>query len=61
MPWLLFIRNYNFRPPERPSCHIAYKAGMIEFVRGICAMNAILKGVARPATKEEIDERRRTS
>lgn len=56
MPWVLFTENFNFRPPEKPRCHVAYKAGTIAFVRRICAERAIEKGKAVPCERP-VDER----
>lgn len=46
MPWIKFSADFDFRPPEKPRVCIAYKAGMTEFVRRICAEQAIEKGKA---------------
>lgn len=47
MPWVRFLSDYDFRPPEAPRriC-IAYKAGMVQFVRRVCADEAIAAGKA---------------
>ncbi len=39
MPWVLFVRNFNFE--VTPSVTIAYRAGMTEFVHQTCADKAI--------------------
>jgi len=47
MPWVRFIHDFDFRPPEKPKriC-IAYKKGMVQFVRRCCAEKAIENGKA---------------
>jgi hypothetical protein len=44
--WVLFLRNYPFRPPERRGVTVLYKSGMIKFVRRICGERAIAEGKA---------------
>lgn len=46
MPWVRFVKDFNFRPPERPQSHLAFKAGMASFVRKACAEQAIAEGKA---------------
>jgi predicted secreted protein len=47
MPWLRFLADYDFRPPEAPRrIRIAYKAGMVQFVRRVCADEATAAGKA---------------
>lgn len=51
--WVLFLRDFDFTPPERRTVTIAYRAGDVFFVRRICAELAIGHGCAviteRPA------------
>lgn len=44
--WVKFLKPFNWRPPEKRTCHIAYKAGMVQFVRVCCGAEAIQKGKA---------------
>lgn len=46
MPWLRFLADFDFHPPERPQSTVAYKRGMVKFVRRVCAEQAIAKGRA---------------
>ncbi len=46
MPWLKFSADFDFHPPERPVCTIAYKRGMVKFVRRVCGDQAIAAGRA---------------
>jgi hypothetical protein len=46
MPWVRFVDDFDFRPPERRRVCIAYKRGMVQFVRRVCADGAIAKGRA---------------
>lgn len=49
--WVRFLRDYRFRPPEKCGVTIAYKAGMVEFVRGVCGQQAIAEGKAVSAVR----------
>jgi len=57
MPWLVFTRNWSFKPT--PMSTIDYKAGHVCNVTRACAAQALAKGVARerdvakPATKSK--------
>lgn len=44
--WVRFLADFDFRPPEKRRVCIAYKAGMTQFVRSICAEQAIAQGKA---------------
>lgn len=51
MPWVRFTSDFDFRPPERRRVRIAYKAGMVLFVRRCCATLAFEKGRAVPSER----------
>ncbi len=51
--WLLFLRNFDFRPPEKRRICIAYKAGMVKFVRRICGEQAIAAGKAERTVRPQ--------
>lgn len=53
MPWVTFVRDFNFRPPEKQNVCIAYKKGMTKFVRMICASQAIQAGKAVQAKRPD--------
>ncbi len=46
MPWIKFTHDFDFRPPEKPRVCIAYKRGMVQFVRRVCAERALAAGKA---------------
>lgn len=46
MPWVRFLADFDFRPPEKPRCHVAYKTGMVQLVRRVCAEEALAIGRA---------------
>jgi hypothetical protein len=60
MPWVKFTGDYDFRPPEKPRVCIAYKSGMVQFVRRICAARALAKSraviVERPVIPASPDD-----
>lgn len=60
MPWLLFRRDFDFKP--RPQFMICYRAGHRYLVTRACAAEAMLAGAGelceRPV-KEGSDDRRR--
>ncbi|HEY0120552.1 MAG TPA: hypothetical protein VGC14_02125 [Rhizobium sp.] len=53
MPWVRFIRSFNFA--ITPAVTIAYRAGMVEFVHRRCADKAVSGGraeiVVRPGER----------
>lgn len=51
--WVRFVKPFNFRPPEKPQSHVAYKAGMVKFVRRICAEMAIAAGKAERTVRPQ--------
>lgn len=53
MPWVLFTANFDFHPPENRFSFVAYKAGMIQFVRRVCAERAIASGKAEPTVRPQ--------
>lgn len=52
--WIEFTSDYDWRPPEKPNSHVAYKAGMIVFVRKQCGLDAIAGDFAQASTKKEL-------
>lgn len=51
--WVEFLTDYDWRPPEKPNSHVAYKTGMIVFVRRQCGRTVLSRGIAKPSSKEE--------
>lgn len=49
--WVRFIADFDFRPPEKRRVCVAYKSGMVQFVRRICAVEAIKAGKAVRTTR----------
>lgn len=39
--WVRFLRDFDWSPPEKPRSSIAFKAGMHQNVRSLCASQAI--------------------
>lgn len=52
MPWVRFVRDFTYVPSLRRSVSIAYKPGMVLFVKRECAEQAILLGRAVHCDKE---------
>lgn len=50
--WVRFLQDFDWRPPEmkRRVC-IAFKKDMVQFVRRVCASEAIAKGKAEPCER----------
>ena len=59
--WVKFTDDFNWRPPERVTTTIAYKAGSTHYVRKQAAEEAVAAGKARLLTDEEVDGRRQRS
>jgi len=59
MPWVRFIKNYDWKPNER--LVIAYRAGSIHLVKGSVAEQAISEGKAEPTERPANASSRRST